>query len=413
MCPASRPDRTADAGDTRQDMTDTLSRPAGSTTRPTAEPARRPLDAGLLGAVWAVCAGLVAMAVPVLLVWAADGRSGSGAAAALRTAGQVWLVAHGTGLEVPDGLVGLTPLGLLALPLALLLRAAGHGARECRVTSLRQAARLALAIAVPYGVLAAVVAAVSSTRGVHPVAWQALIAGCLVGGLGGLAGAIRGVRLWQAVLPAVPMRAARLITATTLALAVTLAGGALLTGAALGAHLGRAGDLAAASAPGKVGGVALLFLGLSLVPNAAVWGVAWLAGPGFAIGVGTAVGPYGTTLGAVPSLPLLAALPGPVPAWIGLLAMVVPLAGGALAGQVVARRLHAPSYLVACREAALVGPCAGLLAGLVGWLSGGPLGGGRLVDVGPSPWQLGLALGAEIGVGAALSAALAVRRLRP
>lgn len=394
-------------------MTDTLSRPSRSTGRRPAQPARtprRPLEAGLLGAGWAVCAGLVATAVPVLLVWAADARSGSGAAAAMRTAGQVWLVAHGTGLDVPGGALGLTPLGLLALPVALLLRAAGHGAHECRVTSLRQAGLLALAIAVPYGILAAVVAALSATDDVHPVAWQALLAGCAVGGVGGFVGAVRGARLWPALLPALPARAARLVTATTAALAVLLAGGALVAGGALAAHLSRAGELAAATAPGLVGGLALLVLGLTLVPNAAVWGASWLAGPGFHVGVGTAVGPYATNLGPVPSLPLLAGLPGPVSAWWGLVALCVPLAGGALAGRLVVRRLTAPSCLSACREAALVGPCAGLVAGVVGWLSGGAAGGGRLTDVGPAPWLLGVTLAVEVAVGAAATAAVVVRR---
>jgi hypothetical protein len=395
-------------------MTDTLHRPARSTPRQAAQPARRPIEAGLLGAVWAAGAGLVATAVPVLLVWAADGRSGSGAAAAMRAVGQVWLVAHGAGLEVPGGVVGLTPLGLLLVPFTLLLRAAGHGARESRVTSLRDALLLAGSIAVPYGVIAAVVAASSATHDVHPIAWQALVAGCLVGAVGGFAGAARAARLWPAVLPALPERAARLVPATTAAIAVLLAGGALVTGASLARHLGRAGDLTAATAPGKVGGAALLLLGLALVPNAAVWGASWLAGPGFHVGVATAVGPYGTSLGPVPSLPLLAALPGPVPPWVGIVAMCVPLAGGALAGVVVVRRLDAPGWAVACREAALVGPCAGAVAALAGWLSGGPVGGARLTDVGPSPWLFGVTVAAEVAVGAAAATAvLSVRRVSP
>jgi hypothetical protein len=394
-------------------MTDTLQRPARSTSRQSGQPARRPLEAGLLGALWAVCAGLVAIAVPVLLVWAADGRSGSGAADALRVVGQVWLVAHGAGLEIPGGLLGLTPLGLLALPIALLLRAAGHGARECRVTTLRQAGALALSIAVPYGVLASVVAAVAATGAVRPVAWQALLAGCAVAGVAGFAGAVRAARLWPAVLPALPDRAARLVRATALAVVVLLAGGSLLSGASLARHLGRAGDLAAATAPGKVGGLALLLLGVVLVPNAAVWGASWLAGPGFHVGVGTAVGPFGTVLGPVPSLPLLAAIPGPVPAWVGVIGLCVPVVGGALAGVAVVRRLPAPTWITACREAALVGPCAGAVVALLGWLSGGPAGGARLTDVGPTPWLLGLAVAAEVGVGAAAAAVVAARRLSP
>jgi hypothetical protein len=275
---------------------------------------------------------------------------------------------------------------------------------------------LALCTALPYGVLAAVVAAACTTPAVHPVPWEALLAGCAIGGLGGFAGAVRAARLWPAVLPALPARVARLVPATAIAVAVLLAGGSVLAGASLARHLGRAGELAASTAPGKVGGFALLLLGVALVPNAAVWGAAWLAGPGFHVGVGTAVGPYGTLLGPVPSLPLLAALPGEVPPWIGVVALCLPLAAGALAGRAVVRRLTAPSWLVACREAALVGPCTGVVLALLGWLSGGPAGGARLTDVGPVPWLLGLVVAVEVAAGAVLAAALvaaAHRRTSP
>ncbi|MCW2724430.1 MAG: hypothetical protein JWN35_1351, partial [Frankiales bacterium] len=178
-------------------------------------------------------------------------------------------------------------------------------------------------------------------------------------------------------------------------------------------HLGRAGDLQSAAAPGLVGGVALLLLGLLFIPNAAVWGAAWLAGPGFHVGVDTAVGPFGTTLGPVPALPLLAGLPGAISPWLGVLALAVPLAAGAFAGLLVTRRLAEASWRRAAAEAALAGPCAGLVAGLAGWLSGGPAGGARLTDVGPSPWQLGLAVAVEVAVGAAVYAGVRTRRLGP
>jgi hypothetical protein len=398
-------------------MTDTLTRPARSTApRPTGA-GRSPLQAGLTGAVWAVCAGLVATALPVLLVWAADGRSGSGAGAAMRAVGQLWLVAHGADLAIPGGRLGLTPLGLVALPLLLLVRAGGHTARECRVTSLRRALQVAGALAAPYAVLAAIVAAAAGTSQVQPVAWQALLGAGAVGFLGALAGGVRAAGLRPAVLPAVPERVARLVRPTAAALGVLAAGGALLTGGSLLAHTGRAADLAAATSPGIVGGLALLVLGLLLVPNAAVWGASWLAGPGFAVGVGTAVGPFGSHLGAVPALPLLAGLPGAVPPWVGVLAALVPVSGGVLAGVLVHRQLGSPSRLGAAREALRVGLAAGAVAALAAWLSGGPAGGARLTAIGPSPWRLGLAVALEVGLGAAVAAVgacwLAARRVSP
>ena len=391
-------------------MTETLSRPARTAAPRPAPTARRPLEAGLTAAVWAVGAGLVATALPVLLVWAVDARSGASAAEAMRAVGQIWLVAHGAALEVPGGTFGLAPLGLMLLPLALLLRAGGHIARECRTSRLPDALVLALAVAAPYAVLAAIVAASSRTAAVEPVSWQALVGGVLVGGTGALLGIFRATGLWRTVLPLLGDRAPRLIVGTTAALGVLLGVGAALAGLSLALHLGRAGDLASASQPGLIGGFALLLSGLLLVPNAAIWGAAWLAGPGFAVGVGTAVGPFGTTLGPVPALPLLAALPGPVPPWVGVLALAVPVAGGALAGLLVTRRLTSPSWIVAAREATLVGPCAGAVAALTCWAAGGPVGGARLTDVGPSPWQVGLAVAAEVAVGAAACAALVARR---
>jgi hypothetical protein len=99
-----------------------------------------------------------------------------------------------------------------------------------------------------------------------------------------------------------------------------------------------------------------------------------------------------------------------VPPWLGLLALVLPLVGGALAGVCVVRRLHTTTWLLAAREAALVGPCAGAVVALLGWLSGGPAGGARLTDVGPTPWLLGLVVAVEVGAAAAAAAVVAARR---
>ena len=61
-----------------------------------------------------------------------------------------------------------------------------------------------------------------------------------------------------------------------------------------------------------------------------------MLGPGFAFGVGTAVSPSGSALGAVPAFPMLAALPvGPkaaFPPWLGFFVLVMPYLAGALAG---------------------------------------------------------------------------------
>jgi hypothetical protein len=394
-------------------MTSTLDRRPPS--RPAPPPRRSAPGAllpGLIAAGWALGAGLVTLAVPVLLSWATDSRSGSGAGEATRAAAQLWLLAHGTWLSIPGGAVGLTPLGLLALPLLLLHRAGRHATRTCPVTTPKQATQLALAVAAPYALGAAVVAATAATRTITPDPVRALLGAFLVANLGAGSGVLREARLLTA-FGRLPARVRWLGVGTAAATALLVAGGAVVAGLSLAVHAGRATALAGATDPGVVGGVALLLMGLLLVPNAAVWGLSFTAGPGFAVGVGTTVGPFGTSLGAVPAFPLLAALPGgDTPLWLGVLGLGVPIAAGVLAGILVARRLRISSATTAALEASLLGPTVGLAVAALCALSGGPLGGGRLAAVGPSPWKVGLAVAVEVALPAAVAAAVVVRRRR-
>jgi hypothetical protein len=333
----------------------------------------------------------------------------------VRSAGRLWLVAHGASLDVPGGRFALTPLGLLLLPLALLARFAASAAREARPTGVGPAARLALCVAGPYSGLALLVAALSSSPDVHVSPVQSLLGGFVVGAVGAGIGVLRPGRLWRAAWHALPPRTRRLATASAGAITALVGAGALLVTGSLVAHFPRAAELAGASDPGPVGGAALLLACLALAPNAVIWAVCWLAGPGFAVGVGTAVGPFGHELGPVPAVPLLAALPGGgVPEWTAVLVLAVPLLAGALAGGGVASALAAGDASLSWRrtvaEAAPVGPACGLVVGLLAWMSGGAVGGDRLVEVGPSPWSVALAVTACVGIGAVIGAL--VRRAR-
>lgn len=360
------------------------------------------LRPGAIAAGWALGAGLVAIALPVLLIWAADGRSGADSVEATRTAGQLWLLAHGTALAVPGGVVGLTPLGLTALPLALLHRAGRHSVRLMSVTTFRQGAALIAAIAVPYTVVATCLTALVGTGTVLPDPARALI-GCLaVSVVGSSLGVVResGLRL------GLPDSVRRVALSAAAAVGVLLVAGGLLFALSLLTHTSRVSSLSGATGPGIVGGVGLAVLQLLLVPNAAIWGASWLAGPGFAVGVGTHVSPWSTSLGQVPALPVLAGLPVDTPSrTVAVLALVVPLAAGLLAARLLAARCTG-SVQRAALEGALVGAAAGVMMAALAFTSGGPLGGGRLAAVGPSPWQVGLAVAVQVGVWCAATIAL-------
>lgn len=383
--------------------------PRGRPAGPELRPAPNVLVPGLVAAAWAVGAGLVAFAVPVLLAWATDGRSGAGAAEATRTAGQLWLLAHGTPLALSGGTVGLTPLGLVALPLMLLYRAGRHGARTVGVGSFKDSGLLLLATALPYALAAATVAALAATKSVRPEAPRALLGALLVAALGAGSGIVREAGVLRSITR-LPDSVRVLARATAASVGVLLAGGALVVGISLAVHGGRATTLAGASDPGLFGGLGLLVLGLSLVPNAAVWGLSFATGPGFAVGVGTSVGPLSIVLGPVPAFPLLAALPGEdVSVWVGGLLLLIPLGAGVVGGLLVASRLSGSAGRAAL-EACAVGPCAGVATALLCLLSGGPLGSARLAAVGPSPWRVGLAVLVEVAAPAAAAAAIATHR---
>ena len=62
-------------------MTSTLERPPLRRPVRRDAPERSPLGPGAVAAAWAAGAGLVALGIPLLLVWATDSRAGTGAAA--------------------------------------------------------------------------------------------------------------------------------------------------------------------------------------------------------------------------------------------------------------------------------------------------------------------------------------------
>lgn len=352
-------------------------------------------------AAWALGAGFVAVAVPVLVLWAADSRSAAGAGAALRSVAQVWLLAHGAALRLgagsgaAGGTLGLLPLGLTALPLLLLERAARHAATEHHVHTVPEGARLAAGVAGPYALVLAVVAVLAGTKAVHPDVVEALVGASLLGLAGAGTGVVRGAGLWRELVGSLPRLLVRVGPPAGAAVLALVAAGALAAGGSLAVHAGRAADLAAATSPGVFGSLGLLLLGLAYVPVAALWGVGYLAGPGIAVGVGTSVGPFGVTAGAVPSFPLLAALPGSATTALGWLLLTVPVATGVLSAVLAERRGVGPV------EALLAGPLAGAVLALLAWLASGELGGGRLTQVGPSWWQVGAAVTAEVTAGAA------------
>jgi hypothetical protein len=382
-----------------------------------ADPAVRPLAvSGIVAAIWCAGLGLTTLTTITLIGWIAAPSTalGTGLPGVFRTAVNFWLVSHHAGFSVPHGRVGLLPLGLTVLPGALLFRGGGWITRTGRVRGRYRVGvvHAALALAIPYAVLACLLALVARSSVVSPSAWQALLA-CFVlavvaGGLGAARALVASTTKrspWVAIFMLLPHRARSLAAGVTGATAVLLGSGLLIFLASLLFHVSEMADIYGVLGPGVVGGVLLTVVAIAYLPNAAIWAVSYAVGPGFAVGAGTSVAPSGVFVGMIPSFPPFAALPSPGPApLVSLLALAVPFAAGVVGGVLTIRAL--PS---AVSEAApLWGFVCGVMTGgglaFLAALSGGPVGGSRMAVMGPSAWQTGLMAALEVGVSAAIAA---------
>jgi hypothetical protein len=195
------------------------------------------------------------------------------------------------------------------------------------------------------------------------------------------------------------------------ALAVLTAFGAIVGASSLMIHLSAYKTAVTELNPGVGGSVLLLLASICYLPNSVIWAVAYLLGPGFSFGIGTAVSPAGSALGQVPAFPMLAALPvdprAAFPAWLGFFVLAVPYLAGVLAGLMTVRIAPTPSLEAAPLWGLLTGTLTAAVIGLGAKFSGGALGSGRLASVGPSGGEVALVALLEVGVPAALAAGAA------
>ncbi len=356
-----------------------------------------------------------------------------------RAAVDGWLVGHGADLSVviPSDAAGNTipPFAVTMAALGIALLTVLLGARAGR--RLRGTEHPAVALGAALGAFAALATILTLTAGspeVQPTVWQGIVfpTGVFLLGMGlglviagpedrvvavtshpGTAAAWRD-RVLDRFPPAVVTAAAWSLRLGGMAVAALFAVSAVLVAALLAMGYSGVISLYESMQAGALGGFALTMGQLALLPNLVVWAAAWLIGPGFRIGTGSLVSPLGTDLGPIPTLPVLGALPtGDLP--FGFAGLAVPIALAFVVGAVIAPRLKADLASASpMRDLALTAAGGGVFGGLV--LTGisaaasGSVGAGRLVDVGPEPWQVGGIAAVELAVGLVLGALAGARR---
>ena len=167
---------------------------------------------------------------------------------------------------------------------------------------------------------------------------------------------------------------------------------------------------------GAVGDAAVTLLQLGFLPNLVIYAMAWSTGAGFVFGAGTSIGLTSSTVGSLPMLPLLGAVPNSL-GDVGLLGLLVPVVAGAVAGWWFLREgedhldewvaLKVPFRpLSALLSSLALGVLTGVLTSLatlwLGWISYGSLGVGRFTEVGAEPLSFAAHTALWVGLGVAL-----------
>jgi hypothetical protein len=359
-------------------------------------------------AVAALWAAVLTYGVVLILVALGGAWSGASAGGMAKLAAAAWLLGHGVPIQASTDRITLIPLMVTGLALWRLARAGVHTSRSVGGHRLRSPAR-AFAAGATVGLVYAAIGtfAATLTPVVTPV--RAALTLGLVAWAAATAGALRHSRAGRLLLGRVPAMVSDGARTGVSAAAIIVAGGAAAAGVSLALHGRDATETLGSYRAGILGQAGITLLCLAYLPNLAIWGAAYLLGPGFAVGVDTVVSPGNVLLGPVPALPVLAGLPTRPLSGAAVVLLAVPLLAGAGTGWWLARRREA-SWTHLLVSAALGGPVAGLVLQLAALGSAGALGSGRLSQLGPASLRLGLVTAVTVGA-AALLAATAVRGL--
>ncbi len=393
------------------------------------------LQGALETAQAAMISALVVLA-PILAVWATAGFQDGAVDFLARLAGQSWLLVHGVPLELTAagsnaatasgaGLLTLVPLGLTLIPFLLAWRAGRRLARASYTDQLWQAL---LGSWVVYSAFGAATGFICRTPDVGINAWHAMYIPLIPYALGMVIGARREAGSWSRLIGVDAVDwifrtsqhsrwagsyLASAAKAGFVAVLSALSLAAVLLAVDLFIHWNLVVAVYEALDAGAVGGAALTIAQLGFLPNLVVFALAWTSGSGLAMGVGSQLGPLGTAVGPLPSVPVLAAIPsGPLE--YAFVALIVPVLAGVLAGWWFLREgeNHFDEWLAIKIRArwftatvstlvlgVLCGLAAGLLTACLAWLARGSAGIGRLTDIGPDPFWTGVWVAAEVGAG--------------
>ena len=233
-----------------------------------------------------------------------------------------------------------------------------------------------------------------------------------------VAGLFVGWRPWEddrssrALIPEIPSAWRDVINTALRIAGATLAGLVVIASFALLAllFLGFSTEISLYESlhTGILGGLVITVAQLALIPVALAWTISWIAGPGFILGTGAIVSPFVSTVGALPAIPLLGAIPEShtMGEWVTALpAICAFIAGIRFAADLRSRgHIFNPGDIADIGRVAVTAALAAVAIALttvaVGSYATGSAGPGRFAQVGIDPIAVGLVLAGGVFAGA-------------
>jgi len=361
--------------------------------------------------------GLLTCAAVAVIGWLA--ATFGGASGAIRAGASAWLVAHKAGVTLDSGSITIAPLGLTMFFAWCLYRGGRSAARNSAADRTGDLILVSAVFAFVYGLGAALVALLTAEGSLEVSPLSAFLGAFTLALVAGVLGVLVESGAADDVADATPNGLRDAVPAAVAAVLTVIAIASLLYGVLLAIHFSRITGMLELLDAGVIGSIVLFAICVLLVPNVVLYVVAFLAGPGFQLGVGTSIAPTGVVAGNLPALPLLAAVPsdGATPTYLLVLTAVVPLAAGVVAGLVVVRRglAEQDADALGWDAFALRGGMAAVIAGVLLYvlmaLSGGSAGPGRMSAVGiPGALPAAGVLIAGMAIGASITAAVIASR---
>jgi hypothetical protein len=356
---------------------------------------QRVLSVSLSHAIRGAALVLLPFAFIALVAWATAGSATGTTTDPIRGAAWIWVGAHHIPFSLalpPTGVPGYLsylPWGAIVLPF-LAIRNTFNRALDRLQGDYHDINGVRSAYSLFYTVVVTAVAFLISSPAVTPQWYLAPIFACLIS-------IIATLTCGQRIKMSTPLIIASRLMAIIVGVSMVAVGVLIFT------NFSQVKDLHTSLQAGIFGGALLLLLNLLYLPNAAIAFASYVAGSGFAVGAGTLISPWWYQNGEIPVLPLLGILPTQrhplfIAAAIFFVAIGALLAYWTIEGGVQLLLQTAIFFMV--------------MVALVAYLSSGSLMTDEMGAFGVSVWKFGLVVLGEVGIGAAITTFIAVRRNR-